>query len=251
MNSSQTRLQNQAIPGTMMRNSDINTIAIKHSGVHNKARVRNSVKVPVKDGDHTGTFFSFSELSESHEHFAIGFGDWHEQEAPLIRVHSECITGDMFYSTRCDCGKQLDEAIEKMAEEGGIILYLRQEGRGIGLYNKIDAYDLQSQGFNTYEANRMLNLPDDMRSYVCAAEMLKALNIKKIRLLSNNPKKANELQEEGIEIEKKVKTGVFVNKDNLIYLLAKSTITSHSIYLDKQILEDMNSGHHCCGSSIP
>lgn len=194
--------------------------------------VRNKVTITIKDGKYKGDFISFNNLSEKLEHFAIGFGDWHNQEAPLVRLHSECITGDAFYSTRCDCGKQLDEAIEKVAEQGGIILYLRQEGRGIGLYNKIDAYELQMKGHDTYEANRMLNFPDDMRSYVCAAEMLHALSISRIRLLSNNPKKTSELRELGIEIRETEKTGVYMTKDNFVYLLAKSKITSHNISLE-------------------
>lgn len=197
-----------------------------------KAEIRNCVKVPIKKGDVVGEFISFHGLSEEQEHVAIGFGNWREQASPLVRVHSECMTGDTFYSTRCDCGQQLDEAIERMAQEGGVILYLRQEGRGIGLYNKIDAYDLQLQGFNTYEANRLLNLPDDMRSYLCAYEMLQAMGIEQIRLLSNNPKKSGELEQRGIKVEAVQKTGVFANKDNLIYLLAKSTVTSHTISLE-------------------
>lgn len=200
------------------------------------AEVRNCVTFPIKDGKYEGEFISFGHLSEEAEHFAIGFGNWREQDAPLVRLHSECITGDSFASSRCDCGKQLDEAIEKMAAQGGIILYLRQEGRGIGLYNKIDAYELQMQGYNTYEANRMLNFPDDMRSYVCAAEMLHALDLTRIRLLSNNPKKTSELQERGIEICETEKTGVYITNENFVYLLAKSRITSHNIALDQNHL---------------
>jgi len=198
--------------------------------------VRNKVKIPIKDGKIEGEFISFSNLSEKNEHFAIGFGDWRNQKLPLVRVHSECLTGDTFYSTRCDCGKQLDEAIEKMAIQGGLILYLRQEGRGIGFYNKIDTYELQIKGHDTYEANRLLNFPNDMRSYVCAAEMLGALEIKRIRLLSNNPQKTSELIDFGIEVSSTEKTGVFLTKDNFVYLLAKSKITSHDISLEGLIL---------------
>jgi GTP cyclohydrolase II len=196
------------------------------------ASVRNIVTIPIKDGLYQGEFISFHDLVDDQEHFAIGFGDWRKKKNPLVRVHSECITGDTFYSTRCDCGKQLDEAIERTAKEGGLILYLRQEGRGIGLYNKIDAYDLQAQGFNTYEANRKLNLPDDMRNYLCAAQMLNAMGITSIRLLSNNPKKTLELEAHGIKVVKTEKTGVFMTKENYFYLLAKSHITSHDITLE-------------------
>jgi GTP cyclohydrolase II len=184
------------------------------------------------NGEYEGEFISFLNLSEKNEHIAIGFGNWRDQESPLVRVHSECLTGDAFYSTRCDCGKQLDEAMRKMATRGGIIIYMRQEGRGIGLYNKIDAYELQLDGYDTYAANRALNFPDDLRSYVCAAEMLKALGVNKIRLLSNNPIKSAELEELGIDVCEKEPTGVYSTKDNLVYLLAKSTVTSHTISLE-------------------
>lgn len=104
-------------------------------------------------------------------------------------MHSECLTGDVFHSSRCDCGEQLEETINLMGDAGGIILYLRQEGRGIGLYNKIDAYRLQSQGMDTYEANHHLGFEDDLRDFEEAAQMLKALGVDKIRLVTNNPKK--------------------------------------------------------------
>ena len=197
-----------------------------------KAVVRQSVKIPVKDGKYTGDFITFHGLAEEEEHFAIGLGDWRTTKQPLIRIHSECLTGDTFGSTRCDCGKQLDEGIEKIAQQGGLILYLRQEGRGIGLYNKLDAYKLQDKGYDTYEANRLLNFPDDMRSYVCAAQMLDALKIKKVKLLSNNPKKTSGLKKRGIDVVDIHRTGVFLNEDNLVYLLAKSVKTSHTIELD-------------------
>lgn len=198
----------------------------------NPVTVRNRVKIPIKDGNLMGEFISFNNLSEPLEHFAIGFGEWSEQDAPLVRVHSECITGDTFQSSRCDCGKQLNEAIESTAKQGGLIIYLRQEGRGIGLFNKIDAYELQIRGYDTYEANRILNFPDDMRTYVCAAEMLGALSINKICLLSNNPKKASELVELGIEVTETQKTGVYTTEYNLAYLLAKRQLTHHNIYID-------------------
>lgn len=211
--------------GMLARECDV--LAVKQS-----VTIRNRVKIPIKNGNLIGEFISFHNLSEPLEHFAIGFGAWETQSAPLVRVHSECITGDTFYSTRCDCGKQLDEAMELTAKQGGVIIYLRQEGRGIGLFNKIDAYELQMQGYNTYEANRMLDFPDDMRSYVCAAEMLGALSISTIRLLSNNPKKASDLVELGIDVAETKRTGVFSTKDNLAYLLAKSQLTHHNIHLD-------------------
>lgn len=200
-----------------------------------EASVREMVKIPIKDGRYVADFITFHDLVGTDEHFAIGLGDWQNQEEPLVRIHSECLTGDTFGSTRCDCGKQLDEGLEKINAEGGLILYLRQEGRGIGLYNKLDAYKLQDKGYDTYEANQMLNFPDDMRSYVSAAQMLLALNIDRVHLLSNNPKKAQELSDLGIDIVNTKNTGVFANKDNMLYLLAKRFKTFHSIDLE---------GHH-------
>ncbi|TOG37106.1 GTP cyclohydrolase, partial [Vibrio parahaemolyticus] len=132
------------------------------------------------------------------------------QDTPLVRMHSECLTGDVFHSSRCDCGEQLEETIQRMGESGGVILYLRQEGRGIGLYNKIDAYRLQSQGMNTYEANNHLGFDDDLRDFTEAAQMLEALGIKKIRLVTNNPKKIRELAEYGIEIVEVVNTSAHI-----------------------------------------
>lgn len=206
----------------------------------NPVTVRNRVKIPIKDGNLIGEFISFNNLSEPLEHFAIGFGNWEEQEVPLVRVHSECITGDTFQSSRCDCGKQLNEAMESTAKQGGLIIYLRQEGRGIGLFNKIDAYELQIRGYDTYEANRLLNFPDDMRTYICAAEMLRALSIKKICLLSNNPKKSAELIELGIDVAETRTTGVYTNEYNLAYLLAKRQLTHHNLYID-EIQQDAQS----------
>lgn len=146
---------------------------------------------------------SFHGLESGKEHVAIIFRDADKQsQPPLVRMHSECLTGDVFHSSRCDCGEQLDETITKMGELGGVLLYLRQEGRGIGLYNKIDAYKLQSEGMNTYEANNHLGFPDDLRDFSEAAQMLKALGLEEIRLITNNPKKIRELVENGIKSRK-------------------------------------------------
>jgi GTP cyclohydrolase II len=153
------------------------------------------------------------------------------QQSPLVRMHSECLTGDVFHSSRCDCGEQLDETINRMGESGGIILYLRQEGRGIGLYNKIDAYKLQSEGMNTYEANNHLGFGDDLRDFTEAAQMLEALGIKKIRLVTNNPKKVNDLKSYGIEIEQVVNTSAHVKEGNEGYLKAKRSHGKHNLDL--------------------
>ncbi len=173
---------------------------------------------------------SFNGLKTEKEHVAVIFKQADKTQAvPLVRMHSECLTGDVFHSSRCDCGEQLEETINRMGELGGIILYLRQEGRGIGLYNKIDAYHLQSQGMNTYEANNHLGFGDDLRDFTEAAQMLKALGISKIRLVTNNPKKIRELQEHGIEIEHVVNTSAHVKDGNEGYLKAKASHGHHQL----------------------
>ncbi|MCZ4294027.1 GTP cyclohydrolase II [Vibrio sinaloensis] len=175
---------------------------------------------------------SFHGLKTEKEHVAVIFKHADQtQQTPLVRMHSECLTGDVFHSSRCDCGEQLDETINRMAESGGIILYLRQEGRGIGLYNKIDAYKLQSEGMNTYEANNHLGFGDDLRDFTEAAQMLKALGIDKIRLVTNNPKKVNDLKQFGIEIEQVVNTSAHVKDGNEGYLKAKMSHGKHNLDL--------------------
>ncbi|EAS64794.1 GTP cyclohydrolase II protein [Photobacterium angustum S14] len=170
---------------------------------------------------------SFNGLESGKEHVAVIFKDADKTTAPLVRMHSECLTGDVFHSSRCDCGEQLDETIEKMGELGGIILYLRQEGRGIGLYNKIDAYKLQSEGMNTYEANNHLGFGDDLRDFSEAAYMLKALGLTEIRLVTNNPKKIRELSENGINIVEVVGTKAHVKDGNESYLKTKASHGHH------------------------
>ncbi|GAB2659172.1 GTP cyclohydrolase II [Vibrio panuliri] len=175
---------------------------------------------------------SFNGLKTEKEHVAVVFKHADTtQDVPLVRMHSECLTGDVFHSSRCDCGEQLDETIEKMGEAGGIILYLRQEGRGIGLYNKIDAYRLQSQGMNTYEANNHLGFGDDLRDFTEAAQMLLALGVSKIRLVTNNPKKVRELKEHGIEIVEVVNTLAHIKDGNENYLKAKISHGKHLLKL--------------------
>ena len=171
-----------------------------------EVRARVDFKVGAKSNI-DAEILSFHGLKTDKEHVAIIFKQADQtQDMPLVRMHSECLTGDVFHSSRCDCGEQLEETINRMGESGGIILYLRQEGRGIGLYNKIDAYRLQSQGMNTYEANNHLGFDDDLRDFTEAAQMLEALGVNKIRLVTNNPKKIRELSEYGIEIGEVVNT---------------------------------------------
>jgi GTP cyclohydrolase II len=151
---------------------------------------------------------------------------------PLIRPHSECLTGDVFGSQRCDCGPQLREAVERIAEDGGLLLYLRQEGRGIGLYAKIDAYALQDAGLDTYEANLALGYPADGRDYTVAAQMLRALGQERVRLLSNNPDKADQLKRLGLTVSERVPTGVHRSPTNARYLAAKAHHGAHLLDLD-------------------
>src|SRR6266480_5438191 len=160
------------------------------------ATVRTQVTVPLRFPDGyatTARVFSFNGLVDAREHLALGLGDWAQAldrqatggPAPLVRPHSECLTGDVFGSQRCDCGPQLREAVERVAAAGGFLLYLRQEGRGIGLYTKLDAYALQDAGLDTYEANRALGRGEDERDYTAAAQMLHTLGVDRISLLSN------------------------------------------------------------------
>jgi GTP cyclohydrolase II len=197
--------------------------------------VRTSVRIPLRFSDGfrvDAQVFTFDGLADGQEHVALGLGDYQHASIPLVRLHSECLTGDVFGSARCDCGPQLRDAAEKISRVGGYLIYLRQEGRGIGLYNKLDAYALQDQGLNTYEANEALGLPSDGRDYTAAAQMLNTLGARRIELLSNNPDKAKQLSAHGIEIQRKVPTGVFVTPTNLRYLQAKVNVTGHQILLD-------------------
>src|SRR3954447_17445582 len=182
-----------------------------------KATVRQQVTVPLRFGDGytaSARVMTFDGLVDGREHLALGLGDWQRSlaksaaggRAPLVRPHSECLTGDVFGSQRCDCGPQLREAVERISDAGGLLLYLRQEGRGIGLYAKLDAYALQDSGLDTYEANLALGHGEDERDYTPAAQMLIALGAERIRLLSNNPDKAAQLMAHGVKVEEQIPT---------------------------------------------
>jgi len=196
-----------------------------------EVRTRISLKVGT-NSDIPAEMVSFNELNSDKEQVALVFAQADKnQKVPLVRIHSECLTGDVFHSSRCDCGEQLDEAIELMATEGGVILYLRQEGRGIGLYNKIDAYKLQSQGMNTYQANNHLGFGDDLRDFIEAGQMLEALNISTLKLMTNNPIKAKALTDYGLSVEKEVNTLTHVKDGNEDYLKAKVDSAGHKLNL--------------------
>lgn len=194
--------------------------------------VRSQVEIPLLGLEKPATFVSFDHLPDQKEHIVIALGDWQQQTIPLVRLHSECLTGDIFGSAKCDCGPQLDEATKRIAEAGGFIVYLRQEGRGIGLYNKLDAYRLQADGQDTYEANHSLGFESDLRNFKVAADMLKALGISRLKLLTNNPDKVSQLEQHGLVVETRLSTGVHENPHNQSYLRAKAKQMGHAIQFD-------------------
>ena len=203
------------------------------------ATVRNQVLLPLRLGQEPATTaraFTFDGLLDGREHLALGLGAraapgrlQDGSHPPLVRLHSECLTGDVLGSARCDCGPQLREAVERIAEGGGYLLYLRQEGRGIGLYAKLDAYALQDDGLDTYDANLALGYGADERDYTVAAQMLRALGIPKIALLSNNPDKRRQLLDHGIVIEEQIPTDFHLSATNGRYLSTKTHRGGHNL----------------------
>ena len=172
----------------------------------------------------------FHEEKSGFDHVALTLGDMEGPDPVLVRVHSECLTGDVFSSTRCDCGPQLHAALNAIVEKGwGTLLYLRQEGRGIGLHAKIQAYHLQDEGADTLDANLMLGHPADARDYAIAAEMLAALSVSEVNLLTNNPEKVAQLEKHGIKVVKRTPLIVGVNTNNRDYLATKGERMGHHI----------------------
>lgn len=176
-----------------------------------------------------GSFEMFVyDTPEHKEHVALTVGVIGDGEPALVRVHSECMTGDILGSSRCDCGEQLDDSLRFLQEEGrGVLLYLRQEGRGIGLANKISAYALQERGLDTVEANLALGLPEDARDYRIAAEMLLDLGVRRARLLTNNPAKIEGLQRYGVDVVERIPLEISPNPSNLGYLRTKREKMGH------------------------
>jgi GTP cyclohydrolase II len=210
------------------------------SSVLPKATIRQQVRLPLRFADGYTTaarVYTFDGLVDGLEHLALGLGGYAEPShkdaplpaEPLVRPHSECLTGDVFGSQRCDCGAQLREAVERIAEVGGYLLYLRQEGRGIGLYRKLDAYLLQDGGLDTYEANLALGHREDERDYTVAAQMLKALKLPSVALLSNNPDKAEQLTRLGVNVTAFVPTQVHLSEANAGYLATKAGRGAHTL----------------------
>jgi GTP cyclohydrolase II len=206
------------------------------------ASIRRHVTVPLHlpDGRSLQSeVFSFEGLVDGEEHVAIGLGDWAGavtraatgDDPVLTRLHSECLTGDVLGSDRCDCGPQLHEAMSRIEQAGGFLLYLRQEGRGIGLYAKLDAYALQDRGLDTYQANVALGRGEDERDYTAAAQMLRALGVRRVALLSNNPDKAAQLERLGVPVGERVPTALHLSPDNVRYLTAKARHRAHTLCL--------------------
>lgn len=185
-------------------------------------------KMPTRYGDFK--MFGFINKLNGEHHVALVKGEINEKNEVLTRVHSECLTGDALGSKRCDCGEQYDAAMKRIAEEGcGILLYMRQEGRGIGLINKLKAYSIQDKGFDTVEANEMLGFPADMRSYDVAAAILKDLGVSKVNLMTNNPRKIDGLERYGIEIVNRVPIKMNHNEKNEFYLQTKKEKLGHML----------------------
>ncbi|AHG87050.1 GTP cyclohydrolase [Bibersteinia trehalosi Y31] len=226
--------------GTMMTMPDLQKFATKHNipfitiaqlqeyrrKHDNLVKQVSVVKMPTKYGEFVA--HSFEEIISGKDHVALVKGDIGDGENVLCRIHSECLTGDAFGSQRCDCGQQFAAAMSQIEKEGrGVLLYLRQEGRGIGLLNKLRAYELQDQGMDTVEANRALGFKDDEREYHIGAQMFRKLGVKSIRLLTNNPAKIEGLQEVGLNIVAREPIMVEPNKHDLEYLKVKQIKMRH------------------------
>lgn len=226
--------------GSMSRRDQLAVFAREHSipmvtirdlidyRVRNEQLVRAEATAVIpmdKHGEFAMTVFAND--MDSFEHFAFVKPPKFANQVPLVRVHSECITGDVFGSCRCDCGAQLDRSLALIAQEGGVLVYLRQEGRGIGLSNKIKAYALQEQGYDTVDANLMLGLPIDNRSYANAAQILKFLGIDVLRLLTNNPKKIEALEHFGLTISERVPIVIEPTDSNRNYISTKRNKLGH------------------------
>ncbi len=220
----------------MAKQFDLKIITIKDLIAYRLQReslieVGTEVKLPTDYGYFH--LIPFRQKSTGVEHFALIKGNWTEDDAVLVRVHSSCATGDILGSKRCDCGEQLHKAMQMIEKEGkGVVVYMQQEGRGIGLMNKMATYKLQEEGYDTVDANLHLGFKPDERDYGCGAQMLRHLGIRKMRLLTNNPVKRVGLEGYGLEIVENIPIEVTPNKYNLHYLETKKKRMGHSLCLD-------------------
>lgn len=188
--------------------------------------LKETINFPTKFGNFKLSMFEDAIAGE--HHLALHMGQWHEDDAVLVRVHSECLTGDVFGSMRCDCGEQLEQSMREISKRGqGVLVYLRQEGRGIGLPNKIRAYALQEKGLNTFEANEALGLPADARNYRRAQDILRELGVTQVEIITNNPLKISALKAANFTIVNRHQLKTTANDFNRSYLLSKKNITNH------------------------
>ncbi|MFL2840542.1 MAG: GTP cyclohydrolase II [Pseudohongiellaceae bacterium] len=202
-----------------------------------------SARIPTKYGDFKLCVYTNSE--DDKEHLALFVGDIENVENVLTRVHSECFTGDVLGSLRCDCGDQLSFAMKKIAKQGhGVIVYMRQEGRGIGLSKKIEAYNLQDAGHDTVDANILLGHLPDEREYSLAALILKDLKVKSIRLLTNNPTKIKALESEGIAVKERIGVEGTVHPENAQYLMTKVKRMNHILSIESLLDSHLEKDHH-------
>ena len=234
--------------GHMMRGDDLVKLADKLGlvmtsveEIQNYIREKNSfnlemtnpVKLPSDYGEFTA--IGFIDPEDGKEHIALTKGDIRGENI-LTRIHSECLTGDVLGSKRCDCGNQLHKALRAVEKNGsGVLLYMRQEGRGIGLFNKLKAYELQENGFDTVDANRELGFPDDMRDYKVAAEILKKLGVKSVRLMTNNPDKVDQVEKYGIKVSEREPLEIKSNEIDEYYLKTKVYRMGHKLNEFKEI----------------